>query len=66
VPWAAVVADGEVEELELIRHCRRHLSSFKVPRRVVTVAELPKLSSSKVDRRKLSELIVRIGEGGES
>jgi fatty-acyl-CoA synthase len=38
-----------VDPDDLDAHCREHLASFKVPRRVVTVAEVRRLPSGKVD-----------------
>jgi fatty-acyl-CoA synthase len=54
VGWAWVVPaeETEVTEAELLRHCRGHLASFKVPRKVVFVAadDLPKTSTGKVKK----------------
>jgi len=41
--------------LELRSYLREHLASFKVPRRVIIAEQLPKGSTGKVLRRKLSE-----------
>jgi acyl-CoA synthetase (AMP-forming)/AMP-acid ligase II len=49
---AAVVAPrpGRVVDLDALdRHCRRHLADFKVPRRVVTVDQVRRRPSGKVD-----------------
>jgi acyl-CoA synthetase (AMP-forming)/AMP-acid ligase II len=44
-PGRTVAAD------DLDAHCREHLASFKVPRRIVEVAEVRRLPSGKVDHR---------------
>ncbi len=38
---------------EIINHCRSQLASYKKPRSVVFVAELPKLNTGKVDKKLL-------------
>jgi long-chain acyl-CoA synthetase len=43
-------------EEEIISFCRKHLAAYKVPRGVYFVPDLPKTSSGKIMRRKLSEL----------
>ena len=47
--------DRLLEEVELITHCRKHLASYKVPRLVSFVADLPKTSTGKILRRALRE-----------
>jgi long-chain acyl-CoA synthetase len=52
-----VLKTGETAtEQEIISFCREHLAAYKVPRGVYFVPDLPKTSSGKVMRRKLSEL----------
>lgn len=41
-------------EQEVVAHCRARLARFKVPRRVVVMAQLPELASGKVDKRRLA------------
>ena len=41
---------------ELVTHCREHLASYKVPRSVRFVLDLPKTSTGKVLRRELHRL----------
>jgi acyl-CoA synthetase (AMP-forming)/AMP-acid ligase II len=53
---AFVVATGEPSPDELIRHCRDRLASFKKPREVVMVAELPKNAAGKILKRELRRL----------
>ena len=46
-------AGREVDEAELIEHCRSSLASFKRPESVVTVDELPRNAMGKVLKREL-------------
>jgi acyl-CoA synthetase (AMP-forming)/AMP-acid ligase II len=48
--------EGTVTEQDLQAHCRRHLSGFKCPRRIVFTRALPRTSSGKVRRRLLPAL----------
>lgn len=41
---------------DLIDHCQQHLAKYKVPRYFEQLIEIPKNSSGKIDRKKLSEL----------
>jgi len=41
----------------LLVHCRQHLSAYKVPHIVETIAEIPRTGSGKIIRYKLRELI---------
>lgn len=50
---AYVVAACPVDEKALIRHCRRELVSYKVPARIVFLAELPRNATGKVVKRLL-------------
>jgi acyl-CoA synthetase (AMP-forming)/AMP-acid ligase II len=40
---------------EIEAHCRARLASYKVPKRIVIVSELPLLPIGKVDKRALRE-----------
>ena len=40
----------------VVRHCREHLTGYKVPRKVVFDTQLPKSNVGKVLRRELREL----------
>jgi acyl-CoA synthetase (AMP-forming)/AMP-acid ligase II len=42
---------------ELIAHCRRHIASYKKPKGVAFIAELPKNASGKVLKRTLREML---------
>jgi long-chain acyl-CoA synthetase len=45
------------ESEALLAHCRTHLSAYKVPHIVHTIAEIPRTGSGKIIRYKLRELI---------
>lgn len=45
----------ELSEEDLLNHCRKYLASYKIPRRVTFVEDLPKNSTGKVLRRSLRE-----------
>jgi len=47
-------AGVELDANELRRHCAESLESHMVPKRVVIHAELPRIGSGKIDRRKLA------------
>lgn len=53
VPIAFVVTSGPTSEAELTEHCRRALSSYKMPARVVLVSALPLTSTGKLARKAL-------------
>ena len=46
-----------LESEALLAHCRTHLSAYKVPHIVQTIAEIPRTGSGKIIRYKLRELI---------
>ena len=49
---AVVPADGaEIDATAVRAHCRRHLAGYKVPKKVIVVAELPRSQIGKVLRR---------------
>ncbi|MGW2638961.1 acyl-CoA synthetase [Streptomyces sp. NPDC001348] len=52
---AVVVRRAEVTEEELIAHTREKLSSFKAPKRVLFVDELPRNASGKILKRELRD-----------
>ena len=56
-PVAAVVTRGEVTVEELDAWCREGLASFKRPRRVYFVDELPKTATGKMQRFKVRTLV---------
>lgn len=47
--------DGRVSEMEIIAFCRKNLSHYMVPKKVVLVAELPKTATGKIQKFKLRE-----------
>jgi acyl-CoA synthetase (AMP-forming)/AMP-acid ligase II len=53
---AFVVADGDPAPGELIQYCRARLASFKKPREVILVTELPKNATGKILKRELRRL----------
>jgi acyl-CoA synthetase (AMP-forming)/AMP-acid ligase II len=53
---AFVVAAGDPTPGELIEHCRDRLASFKKPREVILVTELPKNAAGKILKRELRQL----------
>jgi fatty-acyl-CoA synthase len=56
VTAAVVPREGQrPSEAELIAFCRQRLAGFKTPKRVVTVAALPKNASGKILKRELRE-----------
>ncbi|MFA5520923.1 MAG: AMP-binding protein [Castellaniella sp.] len=58
VPCAFVTlkADASLESDALLAFCRRHLSGFKVPKRII-FGELPKTSTGKIQKNKLRETV---------
>ncbi|PZQ50714.1 MAG: AMP-dependent synthetase [Rhodovulum sulfidophilum] len=48
---------ASLDEAGLIAHCRQRLASYKLPRRVFFVDDLPKTSTGKILRRSLREMI---------
>jgi long-chain acyl-CoA synthetase len=50
-----VKRDPALDEAELIRHCRHHLTAYKVPRHVEFRTELPKSNVGKILRRELRD-----------
>ena len=59
VPVAFVICieGGEATEIELREFAREHLAGYKVPRKVIVGAELPRGPTGKVLKRKLSEFL---------
>jgi O-succinylbenzoic acid--CoA ligase len=53
VVTAFVVLDGEVEDGELLAHCRERLAGYKVPRAIHAIDELPRNAAGKVLRTEL-------------
>jgi O-succinylbenzoic acid--CoA ligase len=53
---AFVVLDGDVDDGELIAHCRERLAAYKAPRAIHRVGELPRNAAGKVVRAALADL----------
>ncbi|MGA5534911.1 acyl-CoA ligase FadD12 [Mycolicibacterium nivoides] len=54
---AFVVLSGAVTPDELKAHVRENLANYKVPREITVLAELPRNSTGKIDRRQLQEKV---------
>ncbi len=54
---AVAVYEGTAAPGELERHARYRLAGYKIPRRWVQVAELPRISIGKIDRRAAARMI---------
>ena len=49
---------GEVTPEEIIAHCRKELTAYKVPRQIYFIDALPKSNVGKILRRELRKLAV--------
>jgi acyl-CoA synthetase (AMP-forming)/AMP-acid ligase II len=56
---AAVVLQADITAAALQAYCRSHLSDFEIPKVIHVVKELPKDSTGKVERRRLTELFAK-------
>ncbi|RWV94888.1 hypothetical protein GW17_00042534 [Ensete ventricosum] len=50
--------DAEIDEADVVRHCRKNLAAFKVPKRVFITDSLPKTATGKIQRRMVAEFFV--------
>ncbi|RWR05923.1 o-succinylbenzoate--CoA ligase [Siminovitchia fortis] len=57
VPYGFIVAEKPVKEDEILAFCRERLASYKVPKRIIQVKQLPRNGANKLMRRLLSKLI---------
>ena len=48
-------AGHAIETADLDTHCREHMATFKRPRRILVVDELPKTATGKIQRFKLRD-----------
>lgn len=55
VPVAFIVAEQTFDEAELRTICQTNLASFKIPKQITIVDNLPKTASGKIQRNKLKE-----------
>ena len=63
---AVVVARATVTADELIAHCRRRLSAYKLPAEIMFVSELPRTSFGKPDRKRLAGSLSVMGGADQS
>lgn len=59
VAVALVAEDAALDEAEVLNFCKANLASFKKPKRVIFLADLPKNAYGKVLRRQLREQYLR-------
>ena len=58
VPYLFVVAEqGQLDVEALLAHCRKNLSSYKIPEATHIVSEIPRTGSGKIMRFKLVEAL---------
>jgi len=57
VPFAFIVTTSEVDVESLINYCKTRLASYKVPKGIKILNELPRNASNKLVRRKLKDLL---------
>ncbi len=56
---AVEVKTGAVLDEEALRaHCREHLAAYKIPRRVVTIADMPRSMLGKILRKQVREQVL--------
>lgn len=54
---AAVVLHGDASEAEILAHCRERLASFKAPKTIYLVKQIPRTATGKVQRRNVAATI---------
>lgn len=54
---AVGIIQGDVSKLELKRYCKKHLASYKVPRKWCFIEEIPMTTSGKIARGELLRLV---------
>jgi long-chain acyl-CoA synthetase len=50
---------GELDRRTVLAHCRKNLASYKIPKLVEFIDQLPKTSSGKIIRYKLQEQVLK-------
>jgi acyl-CoA synthetase (AMP-forming)/AMP-acid ligase II len=63
VAVAIVAEDAVLDEATVLDHCKANLASFKKPRHVFFVADLPKNAYGKVLRRELRDAFIALANG---
>lgn len=58
-------AGSTLTEAQVTRHCRDSLTPYMIPRRIIFLPELPKISVGKIDKRRLRSMYSRAGMYGE-
>ena len=53
-----VAADGDLNNDAVIAHCRATLASYKIPKKIVVLDELPKTHVGKIDSGYLCEMLI--------
>lgn len=56
---AAVVLRGDATEERLLAHCRERLASFKAPKKIYLVTQIPRTATGKIQRRNVAAAIAR-------
>ncbi|WP_235015286.1 AMP-binding protein [Oceanicoccus sp. KOV_DT_Chl] len=52
---AVVVADGDIDELQMIAQAKQQLATYKVPKKIYQLAELPRNTMGKVQKNILRQ-----------
>lgn len=71
IPWSdgsgaqataivSFVVDPQISTADIRRRCRELLPTYMVPRRVLTLDEMPLATTGKIDRKKLAEIATRL------
>jgi len=48
-----------LDEQELIAYCERKLGKYKIPKKFISLNELPKTHVGKIDKKRLKELSIQ-------
>lgn len=55
--FIALKHPNSYDEKQLIEHCRQYIAGYKIPKRFVVVAELPKTHVGKIDKKRLIDFL---------